>query len=322
MTRVTARPTRGGMRAGRVLLVDPRPERMVAAVEEAVGERIRWATLEDRSLADVRVWFCAAPPPGRMLVLPALEWIHTGWAGVEGWMRRPEWSDDVVLTRTVGDFPERMSQYVFGYLLAQELGVARAIREMQTRAWKRWTPGSIAAWRLLVVGHGAIGARIAEVGRAFGMSVSGVRRGSVSAAEKKNGVHSVEDLDQLLPIADVIVNVLPLTPATQSFWDRARFARMREGAVFVNISRGGTVDEGALHEGILCGRPGRAILDVFREEPLPSDHPFRGLDEIWTTPHVSGVGTVDALAKEFAQNWVRWREGKPLRNVVDRKRGY
>ena len=305
-----------------MLLVDPHAERMAAAVEEALGERIRWGSLDDRSLADVRVWFCAAPPPGKAVALPALEWIHTGWAGVEGWMRRPEWSDGVVLTRTVGDFPERMSEYVFGYLLAQELGVARAIREMQARAWKRWTPGTIAGRRLLVVGHGAIGARIADVGRAFGMKVSGIRRSPVTAAEKKEGVHPVSDLDRLLAISDVVVNVLPLTPETQSFWDRARFASMREESVFVNISRGGTVDEGDLHEGILRGRPGRAILDVFREEPLPADHPFRGLDEIWTTPHVAGVGTVAALAKEFAENWKRWREGKPLRNVVDRARGY
>jgi phosphoglycerate dehydrogenase-like enzyme len=306
----------------RVLLVDPRADRMAAAVEEAAGETIRWASPDDRSLADVRVWFCASPPPGRTLVLPRLEWIHTGWAGVEGWMRRAEWREGVALTRTVGDFPERMSEYVFGYLLAQELGIARAIRQMQDGAWKRWTPGTIAGRRLLVVGHGSIGRRIADVGRAFGMKVSGIRRDPVSLAEKKDGVRPVQDLDRMLAVSDVVVNVLPLTRETQSFWDRARFSRMREGSVFVNISRGGTVDEGALHEGILRGRPGRAILDVFREEPLPADHPFRGLDEIWITPHVAGVGTVEALAKEFAENWKRWKVGKPLRNVVSRERGY
>lgn len=306
----------------RVLLVDPHPERMAAAVEEALGEPLRWAAPDERSLGDVRVWFCAAPPPGRTLSLPSLEWIHTGWAGVEGWMRRPEWAEGVTLTRTVGDYPERMSEYVFGYLLAQELGVARAIRQMKDRAWKRWTPGTIAGRRLLVVGHGAIGSRIADVGRAFGMKASGIRHGPVTGAQKKEGIHALEDLERLLAVSDVVVNVLPLTRETQSFWDRARFARMREGSVFVNISRGGTVDEGALHEGVLRGRPGRAILDVFREEPLPADHPFRGLDEIWVTPHVAGIGTVEALAKEFAENWKRWREGKPLRNVVDRERGY
>jgi phosphoglycerate dehydrogenase-like enzyme len=295
---------------------------MASAVEEFAGDSIPWASPEDGSLSDVRVWFCAAPPPGKTLSLPSLEWIHTGWAGVEGWMRRPEWTGRVTLTRTVADYPERMAEYVFGYLLAQELGVARAIREMESGTWKRWTPGTIAGMRLLVVGHGAIGRRIADVGRAFGMKVAGVRRGEVSAAEKREGIHPVQDVDRLLPVTDVVVNVLPLTRETESFWDRDRIARMREGSVFVNISRGGTVDEGALHEGILRGRPGRAILDVFREEPLPPDHPFRGLDEIWVTPHIAGIGTVEALAKEFAENWKRWREGKPLRNAVDRERGY
>lgn len=306
----------------RVLLVDPDPDRMASAVEEYVGESIRWASPEDRSLADVRIWFCAAPPPGRFLNLPSLEWIHTGWAGVEGWMRRPEWREGVTLTRTVGDFPERMAEYVFGYLLAQELGVARAIREMQSRAWKRWTPGSIAGMRLLVAGHGAIGRHIADVGRAFGMNVRAIRRGEVTEAEKHEGIHSAGDLNRFLPFSDVVVNVLPLTRETESFWNAERFSRMREGSVFVNISRGGTVDEGALHDGILRGRPGRAILDVFREEPLPPDHPFRGMDEIWVTPHVAGVGTVEALARSFGANWMQWRLGKPLRNVVDRERGY
>lgn len=306
----------------RVLLVDPDPDRMAAAVEEFTGESIRWVSLNDRSLADVRIWFCAAPPPGKVLSLPALEWIHTGWAGVEGWMRRPEWRDGVTLTRTVGDFPERMAEYVFGYLLAQELDVERALREMQSRTWKRWTPGSIAGARLLVVGYGEIGRQIANVGRAFGMNTRAVRRSETTAAEKHEGIYPVGDMERFLPVTDVVVNVLPLTRETESFWNAERFDLMRESSVFVNISRGGTVDEGALHEGILKGRPGRAILDVFREEPLPPDHPFRGMDEVWVTPHVAGVGTVEALAREFASNWLQMRTGNPLRNVVDRAKGY
>ena len=75
--------------------------------------------------------------------------IYAREAVINLWMRRAEWRDGVTLTRTVGDFPERMSEYVFGYLLAQELGVARAFHEMRTRTWKRWTPGSIAGRRLL-----------------------------------------------------------------------------------------------------------------------------------------------------------------------------
>jgi phosphoglycerate dehydrogenase-like enzyme len=306
----------------RVLLTDVRPEALQRAVEEAAGRGIPWADAGDPDLDDVDVWFCAGPPPGQVLTLPNLQWIHSGWAGVEGWFRRPEWRRGVRLTRTVGDFPERMAEYVFAYLLAQELGVARAIRQMQNRAWRRWVPGSIQGRSMLVVGYGAIGSAIAARARAFGLQVQGIRRGPVTSREETQGVHELPRLPELIGEADIIVNVLPHTRATESFWNRARFESMAEGAVFVSISRGATVDEGALLDAIRKGRPGRAILDVFREEPLPPDHPLRGFDEIWITPHVAGTGTVIELARDFAANWSRYQTRGSLLHVVDRERGY
>ena len=306
----------------RVLLTDARPEPLQRAVEEAVGRELPWVDPEDADLDEVDVWFCAGPPPGRVLELPNLEWIHSGWAGVEGWFRRPEWSAGVRLTRTVADFPERMAEYVFAYLLAQELGVARAIRQMQNRAWRRWVPGSIHGRTMLVVGYGAIGSAIAARARAFGMRVQGVRRGPVTSSDESQGVHELSRLPELLGDADIVVNVLPHTRDTESLWNGERFDLMKDGAVFVSISRGATVDEGALLDAIRAGRPGRAILDVFREEPLPPDHPLRGFDEIWITPHVAGTGTVAELARDFAANWSRYQARRPLLHVVDRERGY
>jgi phosphoglycerate dehydrogenase-like enzyme len=306
----------------RVLLTDIRPEALQRAVEEAVGRGVPWAAPDDPDLDDVDVWFCAGPPPGQVLTLPNLQWIHSGWAGVEGWFRRPEWRSGVRLTRTVGDFPDRMAEYVFAYLLAQELGVARAIRQMQNRAWRRWVPGSIRGRSMLVVGYGAIGSAIAARARAFGLQVQGIRRGPVTSREETQGVYELPRLPEFLGEADIIVNVLPHTRATESFWNRARFESMAEGSVFVSISRGATVDEGALLEAIRKGRPGRAILDVFREEPLPPDHPLRGFDEIWITPHVAGTGTVVELARDFAANWSKYQTRSSLLHVVDRERGY
>jgi glyoxylate/hydroxypyruvate reductase A len=135
-------------------------------------------------------------------------------------------------------------------------------------------------------------------------------------------VYELPRLPEFLGEADIIVNVLPHTRATESFWNRARFESMAEGSVFVSISRGATVDEGALLEAIRKGRPGRAILDVFREEPLPPDHPLRGFDEIWITPHVAGTGTVVELARDFAANWSKYQTRSSLLHVVDRERGY
>lgn len=304
------------------LLTHDRPEALAAEIESILGERFPWVSPDHPEALRSDVWFCAHRPPAATLTLPSLVWIQSGWAGVENWLSRPEWRDGVTLTRTVGDFPERIAEYVFGYLLARELGVPEALDQMKGRAWRRWTPGTLAGRALLVVGFGAIGQRIGAVGQALGMAVDGIRREAPALAEAAEGVHGPAQLDSCLVRADVVVNVLPHTPATESFWNQERFARLKAGATFVNVSRGGTVDEAALLEGLSKGRPARAILDVFREEPLPATDPLRSAEAVWITPHVSGIGTLRPLAADFAENWRRFRDALPLRHVVGRARGY
>ncbi|MGE5180155.1 MAG: D-2-hydroxyacid dehydrogenase [Bacteroidota bacterium] len=290
------------------------------AVERHAGEPLPWAMPGEESRAEI--WFCPDRPPESPRALPALRWIHSGWAGVEGWFGRPEWRDGVLLTRTVGDFPQRIAEYVAGWLLADALGARDAFRAMDARAWTRWTPRSLATRSLLVVGHGAIGRRVAEVTRALGMTVRGIRRGPLGPLDYALGVEELSALEALLPSADVVVNLLPLTHETRDFWNRERFGRMKAGSTFVNVARGASVDETALLEALAAGRPVRAILDVFRTEPLPPDDPLRKSPAVWITPHVAGTGTADPLAAEFAANWKRFKDGAPLRNVVDRERGY
>jgi phosphoglycerate dehydrogenase-like enzyme len=295
----------------RVLITSADPGGLARAVEGLIQEPFPWCRLDAPGFDQATIWFCAGAPPESPLRLPKLRWIQSGWAGVDNWFLRPEWTDGVTLTRTIGDFPQRIAQHVLGYLLARTLRVDEAFRVMAERSWKRWTPGSLAGKNLLVVGMGAIGAEVAAVARAFGMQVAGVTRKTRE-----------QDLPELLARADVVVNLLPLTAETESFWNAERFARMRPGSTFVNVSRGGTVDETALLRALGRGRPGFAILDVFREEPLPAEHPLRGRDDVWITPHLAGVSTIEALAVEFADNWRRHRAGDPLQNVVDRSRGY
>jgi phosphoglycerate dehydrogenase-like enzyme len=229
----------------RVLLTEPRSGGLARAIEESLGEALPWADL-DRDRASVDVWLCAGSPPHDALELPALRWIQTGWAGVEGWFRRPEWRSDVKLTRTVGEYPRQIAEYVFGYLLAQELDIPRALDQMRSREWERWTPGSLVGKTLLVVGYGSIGREVAALGRALGMETLGIRRGPIPPEERKRGVRGLVALAECLPRADVIVNLLPLTMETGSFWTRERLGQMRPGSVFVNVSRGATVDEPAL----------------------------------------------------------------------------
>lgn len=305
-----------------VLIEDQNPPALAAVVERAVEKPVPWVAPEDPRAAEATVWFCATRPPAAPRALARLRWIHSGWAGVDAWFARPEWRDGVRLTRTIGDFPDRVAEYVAGYLLANALGVREAVAGMEARSWDRWTPETLAGRSMLVVGHGAIGRRVAEVARALRMTTRGVRRGPLTAEDHAAGVEEPSALEALLPAADVVVNLLPLTRETESFWVAPRFGRMKEGAVFVNASRGRTVDEAALLEGLARRRPGRAILDVFREEPLPPGHPIRDVPGVWITPHVAGTGTTEALARDFAANWRRYLQGEPLREMVDRARGY
>jgi phosphoglycerate dehydrogenase-like enzyme len=309
----------------RVLITSSDPDALARAVGQELGKPLPWCRLDGPGFEQATIWFCAGAPPESPLRLPRLRWIQSGWAGVENWFTRPEWVDGVLLTRTVGDFPQRIAQHVFGYLLARTLRVDEALRAMAERSWKRWTPDSIAGKRLLVVGMGAIGAEVASVARAFGMQVAGVRRSAIDAGDPGRTSREAappRDLAELLAWADFVVNLLPLTPETESFFNAERFGRMKRGSVFLNVSRGGTVDESALQRALGRGRPGSAILDVFREEPLPPEHPLRAREDVWVTPHVAGIGTAEPLARDFAENWRRFERGEPLLNLVDRARGY
>ncbi|HSQ60460.1 MAG TPA: D-2-hydroxyacid dehydrogenase [Acidobacteriota bacterium] len=293
-----------------------------AAAERALGASLPWVEPDDPRAAEAVVWFASSAPPDPPLRLPALEWIHSGWAGVDRWLGRPEWGAGVTLTRTVADFPERIAAYVMAHLLAEALDLPRAWRQQEARRWSRWTPGTLAGTTMLIVGHGAIGRAVAGAARGFGIAVRGVRRGPVTAEERAAGVEEAGALERLLPEADIVVNLLPATPETDGFWSAARFARLKRGAVFVNASRGRCVDEGALLAALDADPGARAILDVFREEPLPEGHPFWSHPRVRVTPHVAGIGTPDSEGRAFAENWPRWTSGAPLLHVVERDRGY
>lgn len=307
---------------GPILVTARDPASLREAAERAMGGPLPWVEPGDPRAGEARVWFASSAPPETPLRLPALAWIHSGWAGVERWLGRPEWGAGVTLTRTVADFPERIAEYVMAHLLAEALDLPRAWRQQESRRWSRWTPGTLAGKTMLIVGQGAIGRAVAAAARGFGIVVRGVRRGPVPPEERAAGVDEAGALEGLLPDADIVVNLLPATPETDGFWSSSRLALLKRGGVFVNASRGRCVDEGALLAALGADPGARAILDVFREEPLPEGHPFWSHPRVRVTPHVAGIGTPDSEARAFVENWRRWTRGEPLRDVVVRDRGY
>ena len=210
---------------------------------------------------------------------PALRWTHR--MGSESIMfRAPRWGT-ASTSRAWADFRSG-SQVRRGVLLA-DATTARGHKTEGRPRWRPWTSETLAGRSLLVVGHGAIGRRVAEVARALGMAARGIRRGPLTAEDHARGVEDIAALEALLPAADVVVNLLPHTAETESFWGAQRFARMKPGSTFVNVSRGATVDEEALLAALAAGRPARAILSV-REDAIPPAHPRPTVRRVRTRP--------------------------------------
>jgi len=249
-----------------------------------------------------------------------LEWIQSMGAGVDHLLAIPGLDERIPVTRVGSGFGPAMAEYVLGYLLALALDVPLAVEQQQRRVWKPWGAQLLRGRTALVVGLGTIGGEVARLLRAVGLMVLGVNRsGRPDAADETAGVAA---LDQLLPRADVLVLVVPLTAETRRLIDRRRLALLPRGAWVVNVSRGAVVDEAALTDALESGQVGAAALDVFETEPLPAESSLWAMRNVLITPHIAGPYAVDHVCEVFAENYRRLRAGEPLLYLVDRRRGY
>jgi phosphoglycerate dehydrogenase-like enzyme len=178
--------------------------------------------------------------------------------------------------------------------------------------------------RVLIVGMGAIGSRVAQYCAAMGMHVTGVRQDASKPAPGVELMMSFRQLDEALPETDFVVLAVPTTPETRGMMNAARLAQMKPGSWLVNVGRGALVDEAALLEALRAGRPGGAALDVFDPEPLPKISPLWHAENVIVTPHEGGFH--EQIWEEhytiFSANLHRLLASQTLRNLVDKSRGY
>jgi phosphoglycerate dehydrogenase-like enzyme len=172
-----------------------------------------------------------------------------------------------------------------------------------------------------VVGLGDIGGSIAKLARALGMQVIGVTR-SGRASRDALRVYRTKALRAALARAAFAVLTLPLSDETRGLVGAAELAAMKPTAWLLNLARGPIVDEAALLEALRGRRIAGAVLDVFDTEPLPTDHPLWGLDNVVVTPHISGPSTPREIGPIFNDNLRRYTANRPLRHTVDRTVGY
>ena len=265
------------------------------------------------SIAEVEVYV----PPYRFSELDSaliprmssLRLVQTMTAGVEH--VRPHVPDGVLLCNGRGIHDTSTAELAMTLMLASLRGVPGFVRAQLAGVWAHGTRLSLADSTVLIVGYGAIGEALER--RLAGFEVDVVR----VARTARDGVHGYDELPALLPEADVVVLVVPLTDLTRGLVDAAFLARMRDGALLVNVARGAVVDTDALVAELRAGRL-CAALDVTEPEPLPHGHPLWGCPNLLVTPHVGGASTaMEPRAYRLVRDQLaRFAAGEPLANVM------
>ncbi|MDQ1200981.1 D-2-hydroxyacid dehydrogenase [Rhodococcus sp. SORGH_AS_0303] len=254
----------------------------------------------------------------------ALEWVHVAAAGVDKLLFDDLAASDVVVTNARGVFDVPIAEFVLASVLALAKDVRGTVELGRQARWLRRETENIAGRRALVIGTGSIGRATARMLRAVGMDVSGVGRSARAGDADFGTVHASADLASVVPGADYLVLIAPLTPSTRGMVGRDVLAAADPGVRVINVGRGELLDTDALVDALRGGHVGGAALDVFDTEPLPPEHVLWTLDHVLLTAHMSGdtVGWRDRLYSGFAENAELFAAGRPLRNVVDKSLGF
>jgi glyoxylate/hydroxypyruvate reductase A len=277
-----------------------------------------WPELGDPTdIAFALAWRAPEPLFNR---LPNLRAVVSMGAGVDALVVRGDLARNVAIGRLAGP---RLAAAMAAYLVATVIGWWRNLDrfgELQRRAeWRPWAPARPPEVGLL--GVGILGGKAAEAFRALDINVHGWTR-SGRVPDDVTPAHGQSGLESLASRCDAVINLLPLTAQTRGLLDRKLFSAMRRDSLLVNVGRGEHLAEADLIEALNAGRPGRAVLDVFQEEPLPGDHPFWRHPRVTVTPHCASLTSVEEAADLAAESYRQAIAGKPMPAGVDRDRGY
>jgi phosphoglycerate dehydrogenase-like enzyme len=255
---------------------------------------------------------------------PRLRWVQASSSGVGEWIKRLGLLDaPVAVTNAAGIHAVPLAEFALFAMLyfAKRMPLVEADRA--ARRWERFAGYLVRGRTVGVIGLGQVGREVARLCAAMGLRVVGMRR-SGEAVESVDQVFGPDGLGELLRQSDYVVLIAPYSAQTDTLIDAHAIEAMKPGAVLVNMSRGSLVDEDALLAALRSGKLGGAALDVFRKEPLPADSPFWDVPNVLITPHSmsTAVGENELLVALFRDNLRRYLDGQPLRNLVDKQRGY
>lgn len=282
----------------------------------------RWhlsATAENAGLITAAV--VANPPAGLLQGLPNLRLIQSLWAGVDRLLSDPSLPDVPVARMVDPTMSAAMAETALWATLSLHRGFYDYARQQHACDWRQLPQRRADEIQVTLLGMGQMGRTCAQRLVTQGYRVTGWKLRS-GAAEGVALEHGMDALWPLLACSDIVINLLPLTPQTGDLLDRRFFEALRPGAGLVNLGRGGHLVEADLLQALECGQVGHAVLDVFRCEPLPAEHPFWKHPQVTVLPHIAAATDMRSAARIVAVNLQALRDGEPLHDLVERSRGY
>ncbi len=287
------------------------------------GMSVRAASTADEAgelIGDTEILYGWKVPSSIYRQAKVLRWIQVMGAGIERFLV-PEIPPHVLVTRISGVFGPWMAEYTLAWCLRVTQRMELFEQQQRDRRWAPVDPLLLRGTTLCIVGLGEIGRHIARLARRAGMRTIGVTRGGKQSpdAERTYRPHAIK---KALAHADWVVLTVPLSDETRGLIGESELAAMKPSAWLINIARGPVVDEKALIAALRAGTIGGAVLDVFDEEPLPPDHPLWALENVAITPHIAGPSLAAEITPIFNDNLRRYVAGRPLRFLVNRRRGY
>jgi len=303
------------------------PERWKTRFDEICRDR-RVLPLSEARMDPAAIHYAAVwkPTPGELAAFPNLKVIFNLGAGVDALMADKTLPTVPLVRVAVDDLTDRMAEYVVLHVLMhhrQELYLRESQRVKRWAPKYQWPAGAISVG---LMGLGVLGANAVEVLRRIGFRVAGWSR-SERHIDGVECFHGDAGIEPFLRGTDILVCLLPLTAQTRHVLNRSVFEKLNRtspmGApVLINAGRGGLQNEADLIACLNDGTLGAASLDVFAQEPLPSDSPFWTHPRVVLTPHNAADTDPDEISKYVARQIARYEAGDALENVVDRKRGY
>ena len=333
-----------------VLVTIPFQEYQIAQLKE-ISPRLRVQVLPVRKpeeippdvLARAEVLYTDRVLPAPEL-LPNLRWVQFHYAGVDFAVDAPLLKKpDLLVTTLSGAAAPQMAEYALTMILALghrmlDLQYAQNRAEWPRDRWERFRPAELRDSTVGIVGYGSIGREIARLVRAFGARVLAAKKDAMHPADSGYTIPGLGDptgdlfhrlypaqaLRSMMKECDFVVIAVPLTPETRGMIGAAELAVMKPSAFLVHIARGGVVDQNALISVLQERKIAGAALDVFPEEPLPSNSPLWRLNNVLLSPHIAGISTrYDERAMHlFVENMKRYLNNAELLNRFDLHRGY